>query len=466
MKRKNLTLTKWLPGLVVSALLTGCASVDPGPAFNDVAQATEARTGQKIEWTQNSKDDQKVADSVQALLKKPLTINAAVQIALLNNQGLQATYEEIGISQADLVQAGLLKNPTFSGLFRFPDRPPSAADIELSVAQDFLDLFTLPLRKKVAAAELEQTKLEVGDKVIGLASEVKEAFYALQAQEQLLKRLNLVLDINQSGAELAKQQGKAGTLSEIDEQNQEVASNETHIQVSQAQMEIAAGREKLNRLLGLADAEINWTISDQLPDVPEKLPSLDSLESLAIAQRLDVAAARQEVDKLRQAVALAGGTRYLPGGVNIGADTEANPDGSRVTGPSLNIQVPIFDQGQAQLAKAVSTERRAETQLKSLIVNARSEVREARDRLQAAHDLALFYQNVMLPQRVKILQLAQQQYNFMLKGTYDLLQAKEHEIETERAYVGANRDYWLAYVELERAVGGTLHSIAPPTTKK
>lgn len=450
--------------LLLTILLAGCANVDPGPDFNDVAQATQERTGHKIVWARDDKEDRQVAEAVTALLKKPLTVDAAVQIALLNNQSLQATYEDIGVSQAELVQAGLLKNPTFSGIFRFPNEPPSGADIELSVAQDFLDLFTLPLRKKVAAAELEQTKLKVGSEIVSMAADVKEAFYTLQAEEQLLKRLKIILDINQSGAELAQKQHEAGTVNEEDEQNQEVIYNENKVEISQAQMEMDADREKLNRMMGLSGAQIDWVIADQLPDVPEKLPSLDHLEALAMGQRLDVAAARQEVEKLRQAVALAGGTRYLPGGVNIGGDTEKNPDGSRVTGPELNLQLPIFDQGQAQMAKALATEKRAEAQLANLTVNAKSEVREARNRLAAAHDMVQFYQKVLLPQRVKILQLAQQQYNFMLKGTYDLLQAKEHELETERAYVEASRTYWVAHANLERAVGGTLNRIPPSTS--
>ncbi len=454
------------PGLGLALLFTGCASVNPSPDFADVAQVAHDHTGQKIEWIQHDREDHEVADAVSALLKRPLTIDGAVQIALLNNQGLQATYEDIGVSQAELVQAGLLKNPTFSGVFRFPDRPPSAADIELSVAQDFLDLFTLPLRKKVAAAELEQTKLKVGNEIVNMASEVKEAFYTLQAEEELVRRLNLVLNLNQNGAELAQEQRKAGNVDELDEQNQEMVLNENKAEVMQAQTEIIADREKLTRLMGLWGAATEWKVADQLPEVPALLPPVDRLEALAMKQRLDVAAARHEVEKLRQAVALIGGTRYLPGGVMLGGDTESNPDHSRVTGPTLDIQLPIFDQGQAQVAKAVALERQAEAKLRELTVNARSEARESRARLQAAHDLAQFYRNVMLPQRMKILQLAQQQYNFMLKGTYDLLQAKELELETERSSIGAARSYWIAHADMERAVGGTLRELPSAITTR
>jgi cobalt-zinc-cadmium efflux system outer membrane protein len=454
-----------VPSLVPMAallplLLAGCAGVDPGPAFSDVRQTVEARTGGKIAWIQNSREDLAAAQAVDRLLKKNLTADDAVQVALLNNPTLQATYEEIGISQADLVQAGLLKNPEFTNITRFPDRAPGAVDVEFSVVQDFLDLFTLPLRKKVAETQLEQTKLAVGDAVLNLVSDVKEAFYMLQARQQLLQRLELILDVNQTGADLAAQQNKAGTLNELETEKQSVLYNQNKADLAQVRVEIDADREKLNRLLGLSGTQLDWKIADELPKIPAKTPSLAQLESLALAQRLDVAAARKQVDKLQQALGLTRATRLAPGGVNVGGDTERNPDESRVTGPSVNLQVPIFDQGQARVAKAQDQLRQAQAQLNAMEIKARSEVREARHRLQAAQDLAEFYQTTLLPQRIKILDLAQQQYNYMLKGAYDLLEAKQHEIEAERSSIEAGRDYWVARTALERAAGGSLNPVA------
>jgi cobalt-zinc-cadmium efflux system outer membrane protein len=437
-------------------LLAGCMSTDPGPAFSDVQQTVGARTGQKIAWRQNSAEDRAADAAVAELLKRELTVNAAVQIALLNNPSLQATYEEIGISQADLVQAGLLKNPEFTNFTRFPDSGPSAADIELSVVQDFLDLFTLPLRKNVAETQLQQTKLQVGNDVLNLVADVKEAYYTMQAHQQLLHGLDLVLELNQTSADLAQQQSQAGTLNELDTEKQTVLYTQSRADVAQTQVDIDTDREKLNRLLGLSGSQIDWKIAGELPPVPARKFSVPQLETLALSQRLDVAAARTQVDKLKQSLGYTSATRFTPGGINVGGDTERNPDRTRVTGPTVDLQLPIFDQGQAQVAKAQDQFRQAHAQLNAAEVNARSEVREASHRLQAAQDLANLYNTTLLPQRRKILDLAQVQYNSMLKGAYDLLEAKEHEIDAERAAIEATRDYWVARAALERSVGGSL----------
>src|SRR5688572_31413757 len=100
--------------VAILAFLSGCARVPREAGFSDVRKTVEQRTGQQVHWNQGSEADQRAAQSVRELLAAELTADAAVQIALLNNQSLQATYEDLGIAQAELVEAGLLRNPIFS----------------------------------------------------------------------------------------------------------------------------------------------------------------------------------------------------------------------------------------------------------------------------------------------------------------------------------------------------------------
>jgi outer membrane protein, heavy metal efflux system len=117
-------MTRRFPTVLAMAalgvFLSGCASVPPKGGFDEVQQGAAQRLGQKVQWNQGTEDDQAAAQAVQLLLQRPLTADDAVQIALLNNRRLQAVYEELGIAQANLVQAGLLKNPRFSGSYEPP----------------------------------------------------------------------------------------------------------------------------------------------------------------------------------------------------------------------------------------------------------------------------------------------------------------------------------------------------------
>jgi cobalt-zinc-cadmium efflux system outer membrane protein len=434
--------------------IVGCASLPRSAGFNDVQATVADRTAHVIQWRGQTADDAAVDQAVSELLAHDLTADQAVQIALLNNRALQATFEDLGVAQADLVQAGLLKNPVFAASWRFADRAPSSTNAEYSVTQDFLELFVLPLRKRLAEREFERAKLSVAHQVLQLAAEVKSAFYTAQAREQLIDRLRLIVQINQTAAELANRQRQAGTLNELGQVTQQAAYDQSKLDVAQAESQLATDREHLNRLLGLWGPQTSWKLSNRLPPLPETEIDLQHLESLAMRQRLDLAAAGAELNILQQAVAITQANRGLAN-LELGIDTEKETDGQHVTGPTLDLQLPIFDQGQAQIARARAQLRQFQRRFEGMAIDARSEVREARDRLVAQRAMAQYYR-VLLPQRVHILELTLQQYNGMLKGAYDLLLAKQNEVATERAYIEAWRDYWIARAQLEQAVGGRL----------
>jgi cobalt-zinc-cadmium efflux system outer membrane protein len=429
-------------------LLAGCASTNPQAALDDVEKTVMARTGQQMSGLSN--------DVVNALLQTNLTAQSAVTIALLNNQSVQAEFGEIGISQADLAQASRLHNLQLFGSWRFPNRPPSIVDSEYSAVGDFLDLLTLPARKKIAARNLEQTKLEVADQVLQLAADVQTAFYDLQAQLELTNRLGVIVAVNDAAADFAQRLYDAGNINALELHNQQASAAQTELDWMRAQAAEQAKRERLNRLLGLSGGQINWRIADVLPALPEQELPLKNLESLAVNQRLDLAAKKQQAESLAAALRLKNKTRFLPG-VTLGVDTERSPDGQRVTGPTLGLELPLFDQGQPAVARLTAEYRQARDKYDALAVNVRSEVRQARDALLAARAAAEFSSNHLLPLQAKILAETLRQYNAMQSSTYDLLLAKQNETIAVREYVRSLRDYWVARAELERAVGGRLN---------
>jgi cobalt-zinc-cadmium efflux system outer membrane protein len=439
---------------VCAGITAGCASANPRPSFVDVQKNVADRGGVQPTWVRQD-ERASVEAKVRELLKDELSAGRAVEIALLNNPSLQATFEDIGVSQADLAQASRIANPELSGLWRRSDSE-SGTNTEFAVVQDVFDILMQPLRKKAARAELEQTKLRVSAEVLELASEVRAAHLTLQARQQLVKRLRLVLDITQTAADFARRQWEAGTIGQLELESQTALHRQSKVEVTLLEAEVRADRERLNRLLGLWGPDTAWRVADQLPEIPKQEAPMDGLESLAVSRRYDLQAARWGVDAVGRALSLKKGTRFFPVGIHVGVNTEKELSGTRLTGPELVLQFPIFDLGGASIARLEAEHRRAQRQLEALAVNARSEVREARDRMLTARELALYYGEVLLPQRALILDLTMRHYNMMLKGVYDLLLAKKEEVEAEKAHVEAWRDYWIARAELELAVGGTL----------
>ena len=436
--------------ITASALFGGC-SVNPTGSFRDVEGRVASRTGKKLHWIRDGADAATAQSAVRKLLSHRLNADSAAQVALLNNRRLQSAFEEIGIAQADYVQAGIPRNPQFAGHVDFSSVGKS---YEYSAATELMNLLLLPLSKKIARSELEQTKMRVAAEVLSLVAETKTAFYNLQARQQMLSRLKLIVGTNEAAADLSKRQHDAGNISDLDLADQQALYTESRIDIAQTEAQIRCDRERLNRLMGVWGADTNWKVGDELPEIPSSEISLAKLESKALEQRFDVAMARRNVEAIGLSRGLRAKTRFLPVQLNAGIHGERESDSEGRRGPQIDLTLPIFDQGQAALAKLGAQYRQAQNNLEATAVEARSEVREARDMVTASRELARYYGQVLLPQRIQIVNQTQLQYNAMQRGPVDLLLAKERELTTERSYIEAWRDYWIARAELEMALKG------------
>jgi len=296
--------------IALMVVLSGCASVQRDARFPEVRDAVGQRVEQNVSWNQNSDQDRRAQEAVHRLLKQELTVDTAVQIALLNNRNLQATYESLGVAQADLVEAGLLDNPVFS-ISVYSGDPGSI--IEASIVQDFVGLFSMSARKKIGEAAARRATLEVSNKAVDLARQVEGQYYTVVGDAQALELAQQVVVATEAAAELAERQRAAGNLNRRDQSVQQAFYAQTLLEVAQAEAQLASDRERLNRLMGVWAQDIGWTIPGRLPALPAALPALEQLEARAIAERLDLAAAKADAEAATRA--LDGHTVPLPGAV-------------------------------------------------------------------------------------------------------------------------------------------------------
>ena len=445
------------------ALALGCSAPTVDQGFQDVQRTVAARTGKILGPGRAPSDDRDTRAFVESLLATNLTADAAVQIALVNNPELYASLEELGLAHADVLEAGLLSNPSISATWGFPIGGGSGTKQEYSLAHNFLELLFLPLRRNIAQRNFASTKLSITHQVLELVAEVQTAVFEVQASEQLLSRLRLISEVNEAAADVAQRQYNAGNINDLEFANEQAVFAQTKAAIAEAQAELRAQREALNRLLGLWGRHTAWKVAGQLPDLPATEPPLRNLEAVAMRQRLDIAAARAQAQNIAVAYNLRSRTRLLPVNIDIGVDAEREPDGEWLVGPGLDLELPIFNRGQADLARLAAQFRQAQRQLQARAIHARSEVRLARDQLVTYRELAEYYRKILLPLRIQIVNQTLLQYNAMQLGPFHLLAAKERELEAERDYIQALKNYWSARASLERAVGGNLfpHTSTP-----
>ncbi|MBV9947969.1 MAG: TolC family protein [Myxococcales bacterium] len=434
----------------------GCAGFSAERGHDTVGRLVEERTGYATGWDKGPPSSEQIARAVDDLLQGGLSRDRAVQIALVNAPGLQSAYEDLGVSQADLVQAGLLPNPRLSGSVGFV-QPQSfgQTEYEASLVEDFLGIFTLPMRKRVAGQQFLADTLRVAEEAMRTAARVERLMAELEARAQMVELRRSVLEGSEAAAELATEQQRAGNITDLTLTREQAALEQARLDLERDELALTESREDVNRALGLWGPRTGWVLGEKLADLPREDPSLDHLEARAVAQRLDVQAARIQEQLLSDAVALARDSRYF-GVVEIGAHVHQDADGPRLVGPTLSIELPIFDQRQAVIARLEAQHRQAVHRLDEVSIDTRSEVRVAWARLTSSRRVVERYKGAVLPTHERAVAQAQLHYNAMQLGPFELVATRQAQIEAYRAYLDAVRDYWMAHADLELAAGGRL----------
>jgi cobalt-zinc-cadmium efflux system outer membrane protein len=442
----------WVVVLLFS--LTGCASVNLNAGFPAVSALVEERYATSIVWNNGTELDKEAAEKLRSLLQRNLTADDAVQFAMLNNRDLQAIYADLGVAQADLVQAGLFRNPVLDAAVFFPlsgVRP----DFQLSVVFSFLDALYVPLRKRVAAAAFEEAKLRVTGAVLDFAAQVRTAFYTHQANEQMLELRQAVVQALTASLDVSRRLHEAGNISDLDLARDRALAESSKLALRSAEIAERQSREQLNSLMGAWGEQTGWSIDQRLPDIPAQELQLEGIERVALERSIDLSHARQRIIAAGQLVGYDRATALIPE-MDIGGGAEREGEEAWKIGPSLAVPIPLFDQGQARIGRAIAEMRRAQQEYYALAVRIRSTARAIQDRVRGAQDRALYYRDILLPLHEQIVNEAQLQYNAMQIGILQLLRDRQQQIETGVAYVEALREYWFARADLAQISSGRL----------
>lgn len=441
-----------------AAMLAGCASVDPGAGFGGVAEQARAGTGAEAKLVRNEADERAVQDSVRALLARPLGMEDAVRIALLNHPGLQARYWDVGIAQADLAQAARLQNPGF-GFKRMSGG--GELEIERSLSFNLVQLLTLPLSKRLESRRFEQVQLAVGADIERHALETRLAWVEAVAARQGLDYARRVNAAAEASAELRGRMSRAGNASALDQAREQLFYAEAAAGVLRAGREAASSRERLARLLGVWGQDAQFALPERLPELPAAPFEAPEVERIALARRLDVQAARQDAAATAADLGLTRSTRFV-NVLDLGLERKSETGAPGTRGYEIALELPLFDWGGARVARAEGVYMQSLRRVAETAINARSEAREHYLAYRAAWDLARHYRDEVLPLRKKIADETLLRYNGMLASTFELLTDARDQAGAVNAYLEALKDFWSAEAELQRALGGP----APTTEHK
>ncbi len=433
-----------------SLTLAGCVSPAPKKAYADVEKTTGERLPPEARLNVE-RGELVVKERTQALLTQgPLTADQAVELALLNNPSLGEGAQEIAIARAELAQGGTIENPRIHYGIRSGG---GQTGYEFSAMMNFMDLAVLPLRRKLVTGRYEQARLRISHEVLTLASEVKAAFYASQAAQQRAALRKTDYESFEAASELLDRQRNAGNISALEHARERAAGEQAGVALARAEAEAEQSHERLTALMGVQDMA-PWTSDETEPALPAGEPPLAKLEEAALRQRWDLDAARRDPAILKQALSL--NRLGVFGAVAVGIDAEKGIGEARGIGPAIEFSVPLFDTQRNNTARLKAEMRRSVLTVAALENQVRLEVRLARSSLVAARKSATRYKTALIPMSRRVAAETLKHYNFMLLGVYDVLRTRRDEFDARREYVDALRDYWTAWSELERALGGKI----------
>lgn len=439
-------------GMTSVLLLAGCASFSPDGGLNNVREISGLH--QDVIVLRAPEDVAAARAVMDELLQDRLTTDEAVRIALLNNRELQAAYNTLGISEAELMEAKLPPNPLFT-LSRIAGG--GTVELEAQIAANILGLATMPSRTKIADERFRLAQLEAADTVLRTAANARRAWYRAVAARELAGFIAQARATAETSAELSKRLGESGAINKIEQADSQVFYAELTAQLASARQNAASERETLIRALGLWGEDLDFKLPAALPALPKKPQVLESVEADAIRNRLDVQMARIETEALAKSYGLMNATRFIDllevSGIAINTRL---PDGDleKERGFEAEFEVPLFDFGGVKTRKAEETYMRSVNLLTAKAVNARSEAREAYQTYRSAHDIARHYQNEVLPLRKIISDETMLRYGAMQVDVFALLTEERQRMISTATAVDAKRDFWLADVNLGVALHG------------
>jgi len=393
-------------------------------------------------------------DGLAALMTKPMTLDGAVQMAIVKSPRLALIYGQLGLDQADILEAIEIANPRL-GLSSLSAGVGKATAQSLTLP--IADLILMPARLRVAQQARARARYQLASALLDVQLDVEAAWYQAVAAEQAALIRGGVASALQTSADLAERYFNAGNITELDLNREQAAASQAQIAAQQANVSAKAARANLNTLIGLGPTDQPWSLSSALPVPPADDDGLSELQSLALTHNLSLMAADQDRAIWDQMTATRRATKWL-GDTALGLEREKDRNGVRASGSSLDLELPIFNQGQAKTARLNAKRDLAKAQSAQIRLHLSHQIAARADELQRRRQVVALHSDDLIPQRQTIVARSQEQQNYMLLGVFGLIEAKTREYEAYEGYIEAVRDFWLARVELTRLVGTRLPS--------
>jgi outer membrane protein TolC len=432
--------------------------------FANIAGQVTPAIGKRTVFAQTQAENEALGREVHGMVhRKTISADTAVQVALLNNKGLQASYANVGLSAAEAWQQSTPENPVVSiGLLGIgaPELGAYRA-IEGLIRANILDATTRSQRMAIADASFREAQLSAVNDTLTLANQTRKAWIDAVAAFEAVSYLTRAKATSDAGSELALRLGETGALNKAGQAREQAFNAELAGQLAKARLNAARAKEDLTRLMGLWGADVDYYVPDALPALPRSVGRVSDIEARALANRIDLRVARLGLEAQAKAFGLTDQTRIVSdleivGGAELEREVSEDGDIEKTVTPQVELEfaIPIYDTGKARMRKAELMYLQAANVLAERAVTVRSEARGAETSYHASYKIARHYRDVLVPLRTTVEEEGLLSYNGMITNTFELLTDVREKLSAELEAANAKREFYMAQADLTAAIYG------------
>jgi cobalt-zinc-cadmium efflux system outer membrane protein len=439
--------------LILPVLLaTSCVQVQPEADYDRARSLFAESTGRQELFDPYA--EAITQEELDGIVADGLSLDEALRIALLNNRELQAEFQDIGIAHADWVQSQLLSNPSLDALLRFPSGGGRGM-LEASAGMELLELWRIPVRTESAKQNLETTVLRIARRAGERLAETRASYYSAVAAQELHKVAGDNEELAARSLAAVKALHEAGVADAFEESLAQGPLLAAQLAVRTTRIEAANARRELAGMLSFNRPVDTLELTDPLPEPMTTELNSEALVQQALLARLDLRAFHTAIEALNTQVLFERRKAWGDFGVGVSSERPAGSGDTQI-GPAFSLTLPLFDQNQAQVARAMfELEQMLKLQEAAQVAIAQN-VRSGVDRVNTASKSLAFFNEDLLPQAQRSLELAEDSFAAGRITLTALVEVQRQLLDARRGHVTLRLEAATSRSDLERVVGAPI----------
>jgi hypothetical protein len=398
----------------------------------------------QISETENGTDSQSVN-----------SIQVAQQLALQHSKHIAAIFIDLGIHEAETVQHQLLENP---GLELSLMRPEAGGrwQLEFSVSLGLLDWLSRQQRTTLAESERIRWQAQAWQLLSDELTDVRDLWLEAVATQQKRDIHSELYESASVASDFAALVFDAGNISELELLSNQSIADQRRAQLIEANFNVSKALNNLKQSLGIRDLA-TITVPDQLPEIIQTNTESNKFQSEHLKQMAQqhqpaLQLVKFEAQQNQNALALAvRQTRLRDAGMTI--VTERESDGEQKHGFALGISAPIFDNGETELSVLQGHIQRTQVKQAQLELQTAADIDTSLQEINSSLEQLNGLASDELPRFQRMMALSLQEYNFMLRDTFELLTVADLMMDARLRQVDVSKQYWRAVSTLENLLG-------------